>query len=168
MVRHYNGVAAYAPMYTHILKLLQPHKLTEAEKFNLDYPNPAMLTTIADKLRYYRYQKALKQNDAADYTGIFRSTYTHYENGMGTYPLDKLEKTAELLEVSIYDLLDDYHLFLWTGQGKQLKMLQKERALTQKAVAELMGVNIASVKRWEFEKVTIPKDIWRKLVINPI
>ena len=163
MVHHCHGVASYAPLYIHSFKLLQPRKLVDAEKFNITFPNPATLTTISDKLRYYRHQKALMQREVADYAGIFRSTYIHYENGMGIYPLDRLEKIAELLDVSIMDLLDEYHVFLWNGQGKQLKALRKERALTQKDVAKLMCVNVTTVKRWEYEKAMMSRKTWEKL-----
>jgi DNA-binding XRE family transcriptional regulator len=90
MVRYYNGVVQYAPLYVHSFKLR--HRLA---------PEPAVLTTIADKLKHYRYAKALKQSDIADYAGIFRSTYIRYESGMENYPLDKLEKIAELQTYSM-------------------------------------------------------------------
>jgi transcriptional regulator with XRE-family HTH domain len=163
MVRHCHGVAAYAPLYVHTFRLLQPHKLTEAERFNINCPDPARITNISDTLRYYRYRKALKQSDVADYIGIYRSTYIHYENGMATYPLDKLEMIAALFEIDITDLLDDYHFFLWQGQGKQLKTFRQENRLTQKDVAQHAKVAIGTVKRWESDKVVMSRTSWEKL-----
>jgi transcriptional regulator with XRE-family HTH domain len=147
----------------HTFRLLQPHKLTEAERFNINCPAPARLTKISDKLRYYRYRKALKQSDVADFAGIYRSTYIHYENGMATYPLDKLEMIAELFEIDIADLLDDYHLFLWQGQGRQLKAFRQENVLTQKDVAQLAKVAVGTVKKWESGKVVMSRTSWEKL-----
>ena len=37
MVRNANGVVDYAPLYVHSFDLLQPHKLVDAEKFNIIY-----------------------------------------------------------------------------------------------------------------------------------
>ena len=72
------------------------------------------ITEIADKLRWYRYQKGLRQRDAADYAGIDRSTYIHYEEaGRDFYPKEHMEKLAELFEVPLENLLDDYKAALW-------------------------------------------------------
>ena len=46
----------------------------------------------------------------------------HYEEvGKDYYPVDKLGKIAELLEVDITELMDDYNLFLYQDQGRQLR-----------------------------------------------
>ena len=67
-----------------------------------------------NKRRWYRYQKGLRQRDAADYAGIDRSTYIHYEEaGQDFYPKEHMEKLAELFEVPLENLLDDYKAALW-------------------------------------------------------
>ena len=67
-----------------------------------------------NKRRWYRYQKGLRQRDAADYAGIDRSTYIHYEEaGRDFYPKEHMEKLAELFEVPLENLLDDYKAALW-------------------------------------------------------
>ena len=67
-----------------------------------------------NKRRWYRYQKGLRQRDAADYAGINRSTYIHYEEaGRDFYPKEHMEKLAELFEVPLENLLDDYKAALW-------------------------------------------------------
>ena len=83
-------------------------------KFNLRFSDASEITEIADKLRWYRYQKGLRQRDAADYAGIDRSTYIHYEEaGRDFYPKKHMEKLAELFEVPLENLLDDYKAALW-------------------------------------------------------
>ena len=42
------------------------------------FPSLELLQRDA-KLRWLRYQKGLRQRDVADYAGIDRSTYVHYE-----------------------------------------------------------------------------------------
>ena len=81
--------------------------------FNLQFPDFSEITEMADKLRWLRYQKGLRQRDVADYAGIDRSTYVHYEEySKDLYPLEHMERIAQLFEVPVESLLDDYNLFL--------------------------------------------------------
>lgn len=123
-----------------------------------------MLTTTADKLRYYRYKKSLLQREIADYAGINESTYIHYENPEHDYyPVDKLSRIAELLEVKITDLLDEYNRFLYDGQGWQIRKIRKSMRLTQYQFGKLYGVSAGAVKRWESGKVRVTKGTWGKI-----
>ena len=142
---------------------LSKHKFLDAEKFNLRFSDASEITEIADKLRWYRYQKGLRQRDAADYAGIDRSTYIHYEEaGRDFYPKEYMEKLAELFEVPLEDLLDDYNLFLLRGQGAQIKAIRQRLGLTQKAYAAQLGVPLQKFKRWEQGTVQIFKSTWEK------
>ena len=85
MTRYALNVVSYAPLYIHSFRLVQPHTLVEAEKFNLHYTDPSQIDNIADKLRWYRYQHGLLQRDVADYAGLDRSTYSGYENTLRDY-----------------------------------------------------------------------------------
>ena len=77
--------------------MVLPHKFQDAEKFNLQFSDFSEITEAADKLRWYRYQKGLRQRDAADYAGIDRSTYIHYEEaGRDYYPKERMERLASL------------------------------------------------------------------------
>ena len=97
-------------------------RFQDAEKFNLQFSDFSEITETADKLRWLRYQNGLRQRDVADYAGIDRSTYVHYEEyGKDLYPLEHMEKIAQLFEVPVDMLLDDYNLFLRNGQGEQIK-----------------------------------------------
>ena len=138
--------------------------MAEGEKFNAVEPDK--LTSTADKLRYFRYKKALLQREVADYAGLDRSTYIRYENGMDYYPPDKLAKIAGLLEVDVSELLDDYNAFLRDGQGQQIKSLRKRMKLTQKEFGKRYGVQAGTVKRWENGKARIFKSTWCKIFIN--
>jgi len=164
MVRYDNGVLRYAPLYVHSFNLLQPHKLVDAEKFNITYSDPSQLISTADKLRYYRYKKALLQRDIADYAGIDRSTYNSYEHdGRDHYPLQTMQKIAEILSVSLDDLLDEFNMFLYRGQGREIKALRQSMGLSQHDFGKLHGVERRTVERWETERVQIFKGTWEKL-----
>ena len=113
MTCHCPSGVKYAPLYIHGFQLLQPRKLLEAERFNIRYTGPFEITTVSDKLRYYRHKKGLRQKDVAKKTGIHRATYCAYEqeDRKIPYPFDKLSKIAEIFGVEITDLLDEYNLF---------------------------------------------------------
>ncbi len=144
------GTLKVAPLQILKFPVVLPHKFLDAEKFNLRFSDASEITEIADKLRWYRYQKGLRQRDAADYAGIDRSTYIHYEEaGRDFYPKEHMEKLAELFEVPLEDLLDDYNLFLLRGQGEQIKAIRQRLGLTQKVYAAQLGVPLQKFKRWE-------------------
>ena len=71
-------------------------------------------------------------------------------------------KMAELFEVPLEDLLDDYNLFLLRGQGEQIKAIRQRLGLTQKAYAAQLGVPLQKFKRWEQGNVQIFKSTWEK------
>ena len=143
--------------------LLAPHYLQDAAKFNLEYPDPSRITRTADKLRWYRYRKALLQREVADYAGIDRSTYMHYEEaGKDYYPVDKLGKIAELLEVDVTELMDDYNLFLYQDQGRQLRARREAMGLTVIQYAKHLGVQTDKLRKWESNQVQISKTTWER------
>lgn len=157
------GTLKVAPLQILKFPVVLPHKFLDAEKFNLRFSDASKITEIADKLRWYRYQKGLRQRDAADYAGIDRSTYIHYEGaGRDFYPKEHMEKLAELFEVPLEDLLDDYNLFLLRGQGEQIKAIRQRLGLTQKVYAAQLSVPLQKFKRWEQGNVQVFKSIWEK------
>ncbi|NJD01571.1 MAG: helix-turn-helix domain-containing protein [Ruminiclostridium sp.] len=161
MVRHTPEGVTYAPLYIHSFQLLLPHHQAEAEKFNSI--DPDKIASTGDKLRYFRYKKALFQREVADYAGLDRSTYIRFESGMDFYPPDKLYKIAELLEVDISDLLDGYNTFIHNGQGQQIRAIRKRMKLTQKEFGKRFGAHAGKVKRWEKGKARIFRSTWIKL-----
>ena len=157
------GTLKVAPLQILKFPVVLPHKFLDAEKFNLRFSDASEITEIADKLRWYRYQKGLRQRDAADYAGIDRSTYIHYEEaGRDFYPKEHMEKLAELFEVPVDTLLDDYNLFLRNGQGNQIKAIRMKLGLTQKQYADKLGVSLGSLKQWEQNRKQIFKSTWEK------
>ena len=167
MVRHAINAVTYAPLYIHSFRLVQPHTLVEAEKFNLRYTDPSQIDNTPDKLRWYRYQKGLLQRDVAEYVGMDRSTYSSYEElGRDYYPIDRMRKLAELFEVPLETLLDEYNLFLYHGQGKQIKAMRAARNMTQAEYARRLGVPIGNLKQWETDRVQIFKSTWQQIMLR--
>ena len=157
------GTLKVAPLQILKFPVVLPHKFLDAEKFNLRFSDASEITEIADKLRWLRYQKGLRQRDVADYAGIDRSTYVHYEEyGKDLYPLEHMEKIAQLFEVPVDTLLDDYNLFLRNGQGNQIKAIRTKLGLTQKQYADKLGVSLGNLKHWEQNRKQIFKSTWEK------
>ncbi len=152
------------PLYVHSFSAVTPTRIADAENFCLQHPNVSDLRTTADKLRYYRYKKSLPQREIADYAGISRSTYIHFEDPKHDYyPIDILTRIAQILGVEITDLLDEYNQFLYDGQGRQLRAVRKQLHLTQSAFGKLNNVSENTVKRWENESIRMTKPLWLRV-----
>lgn len=165
MTRYTNGIVEYAPFYIHSFRLVQPHTIVEAEKFNLRYTDPAQINNTPDKLRWYRYQHGLLQKEVAAYAGIERATYSSYEEaGRDYYPIEVMQKIAQLFSVPVTELLDKFNLFLYYGQGKQIKQMREIKEMTQKEYAQHLGVPFGTFQQWEEDRVTISKSTWERLV----
>lgn len=164
MARYTLAGSEYAPCYRHLMRLVQPHQLTEAEKFNILYQTPELLSTTADKLRWHRYRLGLRQRDVADMVGLDRGTYIHYEAGpMERYPPERLRIIASVLGVDYDWLLDDYNRFLQGEPGGQVKTLRQTAGLSVIAFAERMDVYATTVRKWEAGQVLMSKKMWEKM-----
>ena len=161
MIQNISGVVKYAPLFIHSFRLLSPHHLLEATKFNIRFSDASEITEIADKLRYHRYRKALLQREVADLIGIERSTYIHYEEyGHDYYPLENMEKLAALFDIPVTELLDDFNMFLYNDQGKQIREKRFALNMTQCEYADMLGVHIENLKKWEQNRVQVFKSTW--------
>ena len=79
LISNVSGAVKVAPLQILQFPVVLPHKFQDAERFNLQFSDFSEISETADKLRWLRYQKGLRQRDVADYAGIDRSTYVHYE-----------------------------------------------------------------------------------------
>ena len=163
LISNISGSVKVAPLQILQFPVVLPHKLQDAEKFNLQFSDFSEIAETADKLRWLRYQKGLRQRDVADCAGIDRSTYVHYEeSGKDFYPPEHIERIARLFEVPVETLLDDYNLFLRNGQGDQIKAIRTKLGLTQRQYADKLGVSLCSLKQWEQNRKQIFKSTWEK------
>ena len=150
LISNVSGAVKVAPLQILQFPVILPHKFQDAEKFNLQFSDFSEIAETADKLRWLRYQKGLRQRDVADCAGIDRSTYVHFEeSGKDFYPPEHIERIARLFEVPVDMLLDDYNLFLRNGQGNQIKAIRTKLGLTQRQYADKLGVSLGNLKHWE-------------------
>ena len=138
-------------------------KINQNEFLKL-HPTPDMLTCTADKLRWYRLTNGYLQKEIADITSIYRSTYVHYENiEQKLYDINYLQKIADIYKIDITCLLDDYMMFMYKGQGRQIKALRKSLGLTQDQLADLFNTSKSNIKHWEQERCFMQYDNFIKI-----
>ena len=70
-----------------------------------------------------------------------------------------MEKIAQLFEVPVERLLDDYNLFLRNGQGKQIKAIRMKLGLTQREYADIAIDPEISRLQWKLAEGKAPADI---------
>ena len=158
MMRNTSYTIEVSPLIILSFPLLAPRKFLDAQIFNLRFSDPSEMTQIADKLRWYRYKHALLQREVADRIGIDRKTYMRYEE----YPIEHMIKIAGMYDVPVESLLDDYNLFLYHDQGRQIRKRRLSQKLTQKAYAANLGVPLDKLKNWEENRVRMFKSTWEK------
>ena len=161
MCRSEGCTVRFAPLYVHSFRLITPRKLLEAQTFNRKYHCYAEIDNVPDRLRWCRYQLGLMQSEVADAVGASRSLYIHLENGAcEKYPLPVMDKLAKLYQMPVLDLLDAYNRFLYTGQGKQIRILRESKGMSVREFAESLGVYASTVRKWEADRERMCKRTW--------
>lgn len=128
------------------------------------YELPQTFETVSDKLRYYRIKSGLLQAYMAKLLKIDRGTYIRYESGATkNYPPDVIMNFANIFGIEADKLLDEYNLFIFKGQSKQVRNKRLESGLTQGEFGKLYGVSKNTVRRWENGSVKISKKLWKRI-----
>lgn len=164
MCRIKDGIVRFAPLYIHSFRLIAPRKLLDAQLFNQRYHSYAEISSVPDRLRWCRHRLGLMQAEVAQKIGVSRSLYVHMESGVcEKCPLDIMDKLAALYQVPVTDLLDEYNLFLYRGQGQQVKALRESRSMSVSQFAECLGVYATTVRKWEADQARMCKRTWELL-----
>ncbi|MCQ2735462.1 MAG: helix-turn-helix transcriptional regulator [Alphaproteobacteria bacterium] len=159
-----NGKIIYLPLYILTFPMGQYYKTVEANVFMNNNPDPEKLKTTAEKLRWFRYKNRMLQIEVAQAIEIDRSTYINNEKvEHRAYPHENLKLIAKLYSIDFIDLLDEYNMFLYNGQGKQIQAIRKSMNLNRDKFATLFGVKHKTIENWENETVTVSKKTWIKL-----
>ena len=163
MCSNTNGVVNYAPLCIHSFRLVAPHKILEAQIYNSGYHSYEEIDNIQDRLRWCRYHLGLKQREVATEIGISRASYIKLETGTSDHVgKDTVDRLSALYNVPPEDLLDSYNLFLFKGQGQQIRQYRKEHKLGKKPLARLLGTTSKCIQDWENERKTMSRESWEK------
>lgn len=164
MQRYYHSSFCYAPFYIFTCSIPDSKLSHETQQILNEYSDFHLIPHTSGKLRWLRCQRDLYQEEVSAYIGLDRGTYANYETPSRTsYPIDKLQKLAQLYQVPVTELMDEYNLFLFHGQGQQLSNLRKHLGFTQKKFALLLGVSRNTFFRWEHDQKTMQKNTWLKI-----
>lgn len=117
------------------------------------------MDVFATRLVEIREGKRITQNVLAELVGLKETTYQNYEYGSVKPPVVKLAKIAEVLQVSLdylcgrSDYLVEEHLQfpknLYFSFSTALKTERKKKYLTQREVAENIGLKEGSYRAYE-------------------
>ena len=163
MRRYANGVPDYAPLYVHSFRLIAPRKLKEAQTFNVKYHALSDIHNLPDRLRWCRHHAGLMQKEVADRIGITRAVYVDMETGSVDHcPAAVADRLSALHGVPVEELLDGYNLFLYRGQGEQIRSYRERTGLGRRRFAEMLGVSASSVKAWESGRVRVSRRTWER------
>ena len=159
----------YAPLCIHSFRLIAPRKLLEAQVFNQQYHSYKEIPNVPERLRWCRHHMGLMQKEVAKRIGVSRRHYMELEDGYLTYYSKEIvDKLAELYQVPVNDLLDDYNRFLYKGQGKLIKEYREQLGLKKKPFARLLGIPPCLLRAWETEQKRTSFSSWEKYFKNKI
>lgn len=160
MVRTFGENVHLAPLLVRRFRLIAPHRLKDAQRLNRDYQQ---LTTVPDKLRWFRYSKGLLQSEVAEMIGVTRVVYGDIESGITQIiPPEAASRLAQLYEVPVTELMDAYNRFLYDGQAVRIRSYRESLGLKRKPFARAMGIPIRSLQEWERGEKVISRKSWER------
>ncbi|MDD4694391.1 MAG: helix-turn-helix domain-containing protein [Firmicutes bacterium] len=107
------------------------------------------LSSIGGRIRYYRLDKGMRQEDVALKTGFNRTTITRYENNQLLHSVESCNTIAEAIGISPNLLYDDYLQFLTSDYGTEIRTKRRKLRLTQEELAKELEVDCSTIRRWE-------------------
>lgn len=108
-----------------------------------------MYLYFAENLAYLRKQKGLSQSELSEKIGMSRAVAGLYETGKREPTLSNLAEIAQILEVSIDDLLTKDLRPAGLQLSNNLKYLRKSNNYTQANIAKLLMISQQSVSFYE-------------------
>lgn len=124
------------------------------------------MTTIGENIRMLRKIRKMTQKELAEKIKKSEISIRKYESNSIIPPMNVLHSIADALDVSTFTLMDD--VFLQDEATslpivRNMKKVRKSKGLTQKELAELMGVSLKTIERYE-RGLTQPRlDVVKKL-----
>lgn len=125
-----------------------------------------MMATIGENIRMLRKIRKLTQKELGELCGIDEANIRKYELNNQIPRVETIKKIADALDVSTFTLLDDVFLQDEATSlpiGGNMKKVRKSKGLTQKELAELMGVSLKTIERYERGLIQPRIDVVKKL-----
>ena len=122
-------------------------------------------STLGEQIKYYRSIDDIKQTDLGLKLNFHRSTLNHLENkDMKLVNVELIKGVIE--ELNIQDQIninDDYIAFLLDNPCEKIIQARAKLKLSRKDFADLLGVDISSVRRWELGNHHISRKKFERL-----
>lgn len=124
------------------------------------------------RIKQAREKKGLTQDDLADKLKLTRTSVSNYESGRALPPSDVLRALACILDVSTDYLLgigeenkfeDEDENYAHEDIGHAIKEERLRNGLTQKELAEMVGVSQSEISKFERGLAPIPLKIAEKI-----
>ena len=87
---------------------------------------------VGDKIKLYRENKDMTQNEVADILGVSSATISKYESGALEPNIESLKRLAELFEISIDELLNDEEKKFDISKINVLDILREQKEMKLK------------------------------------
>ena len=142
--------------------VITPFEVNRTQYLTCKYPNDTIFvyhfdredpnTRIGDRIRYARLMAGYTQSELADRLDIDRVTLIRLENNQVSdwnMKTDLLVTIATTCGFERTYCCDNYHAFIANDGGAQIKAYRKRHQITQQSLADLLGVNRTTVRRWE-------------------
>lgn len=150
-----NGKIEYSPLFC--IKL----KVNNYKHYSFNAFNEIDDTIFGGAVKKQRIEKHLTIKQVADVVGISVDTLMRIEqNKYDLHNADKLKKLCDFLDLDTQKICSAYQLFLMNNQSEQIIKFRKNNHLTQKQLANILGINRQAISRYENNINTMPYKLW--------
>ena len=121
------------------------------------------LKSVAERLRWLRSQKGLRQEEVAEIAGVSISVYKKMECGNVQHIAPKaVQRLGSYYGVPEEDFMDEFNQFLFAGQGRRILAYRNRLGMNRKEFGEYLGIPQRSLYDWEKEEKRISYQCWEK------
>ncbi len=150
-----NGKVEYSPLFCIRLKV------NNYKHYSFNAFNKIDDITFGGAIKKQRIEKHMTIKQVSDVVGISIDTLMRIEqNKYDLHSADKLRKLCDILDLDAQKICSPYHLFLLNNQGEQILKFRKDNNLTQKELADMLGINRQAISRYENNINQIPYKLW--------
>ena len=152
-----------APLYIHSFRVIVLRSFEDKKAFNTKYRFYEDIDNVPARLKWCRMHMGLEQKDVAVRVGISEGQYSDMEIGKKDYiPKDTADKLSLLFRIPVTDLLNDYALFLYNGQGRTICEYRHSLGMGKRSFARHIGMDVCTLRSWENEEKRISIQMWER------
>lgn len=152
-----NGKVEYAPLFC--IKL----RVNNYKHYSFNTFNGIDDSTFGGVVKKQRIEKHMTIKQVANVVGISIDTLMRIEqNKYNLHNADKLRKLCDILDLDAQKICSPYQLFLLNNQGELILEFRKSHNLSQRELANMLGVNRQAVSRYENNINPMLYELWTK------